>query len=303
MKNYLKIVILSIMLSSFVSVGFAQIQANTTTTVDVSVALVAQITVLPTSLTWTDVVPSSTGGLRNLTVRNTGSLNVSSLYMYTDTIQDERVNPLSSSNASSYAAGGVVVVKNQTTSQNFYFTGRLEWNSTNSIASADYSAVDDPVSYGFFKNTSAEYVWVIGNGTYITVESNTTGACNSSATQFAIETDFDTGVGSTRTPNILASYIANDTNYTYMSFASGPLNGYCVAINKTCNNAFIYKFDKRPTPNAAGGNFAACTSAANLNAGPLTPGAFERLTLDTYIPAGFPAGNMIQATLTFTANS
>jgi hypothetical protein len=72
----------------------------------------------------------------------------------------------------------VIVFRNETYSS-YYFAGRIEWNETEDISYMIKTGVTTPKAWGFFRNTSFEYNWLLGNGTG--------GLCNNSGAQFAIE--------------------------------------------------------------------------------------------------------------------
>ena len=272
--------------------------ANQTITVDVEFLSSAQIIVVPSSLAWTGLTTGTAGGMKNLTVKNTGSVNVSQLYFFADTLDMELSRPYSSDNASSYSAGGVVVVKNESDGEFYYFAGRIEWNWTEDIPNKDLTSLNNPVGWGFFVNASSDYIWAVGNGTNATT--NGPGVCNTTGAQLAIETDIDLGTVATRTPVTTSiTRDSGDTNYSFFSVSNSnsPLFRHCVAVNSTCGSVYIYKYDKRTLP-----NFGSCANSRYLNAGNIVPSAMERLQVDVWVPRGLPAGNMTQTTLTFVAS-
>ncbi|MCX6819419.1 MAG: hypothetical protein NT129_05495 [Candidatus Aenigmarchaeota archaeon] len=272
--------------------------AEKTTTVDVSIQSTAEITVYPTTLSWTNVNPGSAGGTKFVDVINTGSLNVSLLYAYVDTLTDETFRPYGIDNSTNYAAGGVITMINKTGPDKYYFAGRIEWNWTEVVSNANFTNINGyhAVAWGFFRNTSSEYFWAVANGTNETENGN--GLCNNTGTVFGIEDDIDAGTMGTRTP-VTTSITRNggDANYSYFSVSrsTAPLSGYCVAVNATCDNIYIYKYDKRP-------GFSTCTNSRYLKAVSMTPSTVENITLDVFVPRGMPAGSLTTATLTFSAS-
>jgi hypothetical protein len=192
-----------------------------------------------------------------------------------------------------YAAGGLLSIINQTgrdINEKFYFIGRLEWNWTDDISNKDLSNLTSYAAFGFFKNISYEYVWA--------VQSGSDSECNDSGTELALEDDIDIGTKATRTPftgNIHLDVYGPGYSYFSVSRASSPLDGYCVAVNSTCNKIYIYKYDKRA-------GFSSCANSRYLRDSNLIPGGIERLTLDVFAPRGLPDGTLKQATLTFVAS-
>jgi hypothetical protein len=278
------------LLVSIASAKIVLADANATVTIDVNVSQTASITVIPTTLNWTSVNTGAAGGIKNLTVKNVGSINVSQIYSYVDTLVTESARPYGSSDPKSYSAGGVIVIRNETDTK-YYFAGRLEWNWTQDIPNHLWTAVTSPVSWGYVRNTSSDYVWVVGNGT--------AGRCNESSAQFSVETDVDLGTAATRTPDNTVSMTtsaSDPNNWGYALMTSGPLLDHCVAVNTACTKVYIYKFDKRA-------NFSGCTGANYLLSSTLTPGNTIQLSLDAWVPNGYPGGFLNQTILTVYATS
>jgi hypothetical protein len=278
----------------FSSVSTRVLAAENYTTMDVNVTELSQITLHPTYLNWTQIIAGTRGGSKNITVKNTGSVNVSQIYAYVDTLTDEYERPYQSSNSTKYAAGGVVTIKNETDAK-FYYLGKIEWNWTEDISSHNWIAVVNPVSWGYFRNLTNSYVWLVGNGT--PPAADPTGIyCNDTGTELAIEDDIDTGDPTTRYPDDTSiTRNAGDANYGYFSVNrdTAPLYQHCVAVATNCQKIYIYNFDQRTSP-----NFAGCTEADHLYYGNLTSGDTIILKVDPWVPWGYPAGNLSQATLT-----
>jgi hypothetical protein len=266
--------------------------ANDTVTMDVNVSATSKITLLPKYINWTLVGSGTAGVPRNITLKNTGSLNVTHIYAYVDTLTYESTRPYGSSNSSKYSAGGVLTIRNESDLQ-FYYLGRIEWNWTEDIPTHSWANVNSPVAWGYFRNTTDDYVWVIGNGTG--------GLCNNTFAQFAIEDDKDTGLIEARTPttdNI--SRIGGDSNWSFFNVIrpNTPFNNSCVAVYSDCSKIYIYNFDKRDTdPNT----FSTCTNSDYIHEGNLTPGDTVIMQVNPWIPYGTPSGNLTTTTLTLIA--
>ena len=211
--------------------------ANTdNVTVNVTVAAVTEITVLPHNLTWDAIVPGFTGGFRNVTVQNTGSVNATNLYAYITTLDNETIYPYSFDQAGLYAAGSVLVFRNESMASNMSWAGRLEWNWTTQIANTDLSAIPplDRRAEGFLRNTTKQFYWAIGNGTNGTL---TSGACNGTNAKFGFDSDEDNGTSITRTPDVTTGITRDtgDKNWSYFSInRPGILQGMCVAVHHNC---------------------------------------------------------------------
>jgi len=256
-----------------------------TATVNVSVAPKVEISILPDVFNFTDLNPGTVGPFLNFEIKNIGSVNVSNIFAYVDTLDKEIERPYGTSNASKYAAGGVLLITNETDTQP-WFLGRIEWNLTYDVPNKNFSAVNNPVAWGYFRNTSYEYLWVIGNGT-----------TNCTDGYFAIEDDPDTGSVDTRTPD--DTQITNEGTDGYWGLFSvnrdtAPLKDYCVAVYWDCTKIYIYKYDKR-------NNFTSCSNSEYLYFHSLSPGEILSAKLTAYIPLGIPYGNLTQAILTIEA--
>ena len=278
--------ILLLIAFSFLLVPTAVIAASNTTTINVSIEAIGVISLLPDFLNWTDVDPGTTGGEQTVEIQNIGSINVTNIYAYFNTLTVEASTPYGSSDASGYSSTGVIVLRNQSES-NIYFNGRIEWNWTTTISNIDMSNLDDPVAWGFFKNTSNEYVWAIGNGTG--------GLCNNSGVQFGIDDDIDDGTQSTRTPETTDFATPDNTGPDWAVFSidrtGAPLEGHCVALWVNCTKLYIYKYDYRA-------QFPNCDIRGYIEDVMTPSGESEILTLDAYIPKGIPGGNMSSSILT-----
>jgi hypothetical protein len=253
---------------------------NDTVTINVTVEQVSQITVFPHTLLW-NALPGYNGTPALVDIINTGSNNVSSIYAYVDTLQSEPFRPYGSPNSLNYSAGSVITFMNNSYNK-YFFAGRLEWNSTADISNMIYTGVTSPRAWGFFRNTTYEYNWLVGNGTG--------GWCNNTATQFAISDYPDNGSASTRTPDkATINCDQADQNYTYCSIsrATAPLYESCAAIYYDCTKIYIYRYDKRPQP-----NFGLCGNSRYLQINNLVPHDVHTLTLNVFIPLGMPYGLM-----------
>jgi len=288
MRTTFNIILIIILLSLliFTPTSLIVLAASNTTDIDVNVSSFSQITLYPNYLNWTNIVAGTAGGHKNITVKNTGSVNVSAIYGWVDTLEDEATRPYGSSDSASYAAGGVLTLMNETLSKYFYL-GRIEWNWTQDISSHDWSQVTSPIAWGYFRNMSNDYVWVLGNGT--------NGLCNNSGAQFSYETDIDLGTTSTRTPDntfSLTTITAAPKEWAFAQITTGTLAGHCIAAFYNCQKVFIYNFDRRS-------NFTDC--GEYLYNDWLTPGGTIILRADAWVPRGIPAGNLTRATLTIEA--
>jgi hypothetical protein len=295
---YVLVFLLGILISlPFTAFG----QASDNSTIDVTIQSIAEITVSPDSLAFS-VAPCDHTNTQLLDITNTGSLNVSRLESYVDTIENESTNPYGLDDNTLYAATSLLTVRNETNSD-IFFAGRLEWNYTQAISNGVLSGVSSCTnpglsgncSWGFIKNTSIEYMWAAGNGTG--------GYCNDSSAQIAIEDDADDGSAGTRTPTIASiTYEDADPYFAYFRIdrATQPLLfDTCVALSWNCSKIYLYKFDKRTTPY----NMGSCANAAYVQYDNLVPGVTHTMTINAYAPCGIPDGALKQGNIYIVAQS
>ena len=276
-----------------------------TVTVNVNIAQVSEITVNPTTLNFT-TNPGTATAETTLGIQNTGSLNVSHVYATVDTLVTEPVSTQGSANSQDFAASGVMKIENETVDTQ-YWAGRLEWNNSEPITNLVTSAVTDfNASFsGFIRNTSFEYLFIVGNGT--APDQNATDyLCNNTDVEFAYTTLPDNGTTVTRTPaTIGATNDGADESWAYFSInnASSILDGHCVATYFDCSKIYIYRYDKTNTFGT--GNFGTCTNSEWLNELNLVPGATHSINMSANLPLGIPAnpGALNTSVLTIQASA
>jgi hypothetical protein len=266
---------------------------NDTVTLDVNISTVATISVLPTALNWTGLGPGSDGQVKNLTLRNVGSQNVTSIHVTVNTTEVEASNPLPTGNSSFYAAGGLIFIQNETGTSRYYHLGRLEWNISKILLSEvlNISQNTTKFAHGWYRNsTGDEFLWKVENGSL--------NLCNNSGTTLRVSLyaenesyiarDLSDAVSVAGTPN------ENGAVWTLFSFTSGPLEDYCVATRSSCDRIYLYKFDKTSL-------FDGCTNSNYLTQEVLVPGNLDRFKVYASIPLGFPGGDTSQSVMTFFA--
>ncbi|MFC2143033.1 hypothetical protein ACFLQN_01395 [Candidatus Aenigmatarchaeota archaeon] len=265
-----------------------------TAIIHVNINTINQLTLLPEELTWTAVDVGDRGGFHYMDIKNTGSINITNIYGYVDTLSGEPSRPYASDQATDYSAGGVVLIRNESGSRMF-FAGRIEWNWTSNVSNTNLSNMTDglttPMAQGFLRNSSNQYYWALINGTG--------GECNATGTLLAIEDEPDNGTVQTRFPGV--------ENVTFDGAAAGGwgifsitrddsiFDGYCIAVNYTCEKLYVYKHDYRSNP-----GFDQCSNVNYIREPGLIPGQEESLTLDVHIPLGIPDGAANPSVFTVT---
>lgn len=268
-----------------------------TVTVNINISSVGSIVVLPNSLSWTSgglgsLNPGADSSAQNLIIKNTGSLNVSMIFMNASTVSNEYANPLQTANATNYSAAGLVMVKNATDTL-YSHAGRLEWNLSGLLSGENVGSLTGITnfSHGWYRNSSGnEYLWALKNGTG--------GLCNDTGTTFTIKTspenatnmNRDLTSGTTGCGSITAGPL-----WGTFACSTGPLNGQCVAVAKNCDKVLIYKYY------GVLSDYPTCVNADYLRRANIVPGDEAAFSVIASIPKGVPAGDTRTGTLTIFA--
>lgn len=273
--------------------------ASDDVTVNVNISISAVIEVNPSTATFNLVTPGTDTfpGSLAFTITNKGSTNFTQMYATVNVPSTETTNPLGTGNPANYYAGGFVVLKNQTDlesgTNDWKFVGRQEWNLTDKPS--DYSKATWAKSWGYFGNESRQYFWDLSNGT--NGECNDTGAIlrikNTAVDGTAASYDLGSGATSITVDSAQLNWgIANGE-------ASGPLAGYCVAVNTACTKIYIYQWHQTDS------QLDACTSSWYLysdSVNKLKSDEQFQFNITVWVPKGIPAGDTSASTLTITAS-
>ena len=269
--------------------------------ITVNVSVVTQVTVLPTSLSWTALAPGTNGNIQNVSLSNTGTVNLSSFYASPNTITMEATNPLETGNPAAYAATGFMIVANETADSPYFHLGRLEWNLSKALAGEIFPTLEPNWSHGWYRNsTGNEYLWLLMNGT--------DGTCNaSSGVTFQIKTAPENSTNLKRdhttekTNDVCGgSYTGPSSEESWGVFTCGdtanPLNKYYVATYYDCSKIYIYYYDRTTT-------FPGSTNVPFLWNETVVPGKETFMKLIAALPLGIPAGDTQEGTITITAST
>lgn len=277
----LAVVLLAIVAITQVTVMAAYLGS---TTVAVTVSDLTEVTVLPTSLSFT-AAPGAVATAISVDIKNTGSNNISNIYASVDTLTDETSDPIPAGGPSGFASTGFLVLKNSTATEYFH-AGRLEWNLSTLLTGASYGSYRYNAT-GFFRNVSGMYMWILGNTT-----TATNAGCNDTGATLYIEADADAGTAATRTPAVAGTLDESVTDWGLFSFTADPLKNYCVAAYHDCTKIYIYKYDYNAT-------FDGCTQSNYLEAATLVPGDIDTITTNAWVSEGVPDGSTNSGVLTF----
>ena len=316
-----------LIVSLLVAVGLLLIPSNvfsdTATdniTVSVNVSNVTQITVLPNSITYTQIQPGANSIPQNVTVKNTGSANVSNIYVTGSARTDEVTNPLGRGDPNLHSSAGLFFIQNETTTSNYTHIGKVEWNLTRLFGGIVLNLPSNTLNWsaGWYRNATDditdqvndvvdnEFLWKVENGTCSGVPG--TGWCNCTDTTFRIIGYPENNTANPATARdfssstYLSSFTAtgNSSEFAVFSVGSvpggfGPLAGYCVAAMYGCDRIYISKYDPDSLP--------ACNNDMYLAQSLLAPGNELNYTkVFASVPLGTPAGTLASGQIAFTAN-
>jgi len=271
-------------------------------TLDINISQISSMEVLPGENAWFNTDPGGNGTIMNLTIKNSGSTNMSGIYMSVNTYWIETDNPLGKGNVSKYAASGFIVIRNETETLEYFPLGRLEWNLTEIMDTEvlNLGAGVTKWAHGWYRLSNGnEYLWKLENGTQ-TGGNNLGSWCNTTDTNLVIKLNPENGTSYNRNLAVAVATGSTDyanENWTFFYFSSGPLKGRCAAAYYDCTRIYLYKYDMAD-------GFKECNSAAYLTAKELAPGSrMTKIKIKPSIPRGIPAGDTKTSVLTIYAST
>jgi len=269
--------------------------ADDNITIGVNITDESEVTVTPVNLTWYHLTAGDASDTRSLNVKNTGSANLSNIYVYTEAHRTEYTNPLDGGTAADYAASGFLFITNESGITHSHIS-RLEWNLSDMLNDEELSLAAGTVNFGhgWYRNATGNwFLWKVENGT------DGVEYCNATDTVFSIISEPENITEERRdfsgAAAITPTFENNNSNWSTFSMATGPLAGYCVAVWKDCDRIYIYKYNMEAW-------LPACNQRSYLRDAILTPGS-EILDMSVYasIPEGTPSGDAAAGTLTIKA--
>ncbi|MBU0953757.1 MAG: hypothetical protein KKA90_05080 [Nanoarchaeota archaeon] len=272
-------------------------QGATTTdsaTVTLSISTSLAISVNPATLAFGNVSPGGESpGQLQLIIKNTGSNNISFVFITSGSYYGTSKNPLPGGDPNLYNASSFVFLRNSTNAT-FFHAGRVEWNLSDipGNATMNTTAGTEEQIVGWYRNNTGWYLFRVDNGS--------TGWCNASTIHMVISEVEENSTSMYRDLSVAANVVtgtieSNNSVLTAVTFASGPLNDNCVYIDKDCKNIFITKYDLNSS-------YPACSVESGIRSSNFAPGDEETVTTFASVPEGVPAGVAGTGTLTITAS-
>jgi len=281
----------------FISSVSAQLGGNLTAndsesaTITVNISSKVMVDITPASFSWSPVDPGDIGDNNTeannyyaIQIENIGSKNITHVWF---NASYPTSNPFGTG-TNSADAGNFVVLSKNTSSNEFWFINRVEYNTTEELVYLRDPDGNMPPNashyiYGRYHNASNEYFWMIDKVTN----------CNESATIYIGDNHHSkTQTGSTDFTNasgdIDSFSLSTYENYGYADINTGPLNGLCVAVTHDCTRVFFSKWNAdAPFHLCSNVNYAWDSTVD----GQLVPGDSFAMNIKVYVPFGIYEGS------------
>lgn len=284
----LPLIVLMVLLMSPVDIQ----AAVNTTIIEVNISEQAQISVLPTSISWTQIAPGANGSVQTIIVKNIGSTTFSNgIYVSVDSFANTTTNPTTGASPKNYMAGSFLVIRNSTHSDGngeYWFVNQISWNE--STYPEPSNPTSGAVSWGYYHNKTSSWLWELNK--------SNDGTCSnvSDAGLKIIPTESSETNGKDISGATAANPVSNTTEWGLWNVSSGPLADYCIASSSDCTRLMLYKFDLNSSlPNA-------CPDEDYIAGGSLAPNVEKNFYVKPHVPRGVPSGTVTNSTVTFTAS-
>ena len=272
-------------------------QKSDTISIQVNVSELTLVDINPTSLGWSAVEPGTAGEMKAIQIENIGSTNITQIW-FNNTYPSSY--PFGVGNVSKYDAGNFVVIKRNTTNQDYFFPNRVEYNM--SKVEIYLSLPSGWSSHGRFRNSSYEYFWAVvpstncSDGTfYIGKDPHT--QTSTGSTNLAGTCDSLVGTGSN---DCRSGSLTSTGDWGWADLYVGPDSGYqnyTVAVSADCTKVMFYHWNM-DAPGAG-----SSTHAKYFSTSTLYPGDWIVANVRVYVPYGVAAGSVQTGTLTVIAQS
>jgi len=293
----------------FMSSVSAQLGGNLTAndsesaTVAVNISSKVMVDITPSTFTWSPVDPGGVGDNNTeannyyaIQIENIGSKNITHVWF---NASYPTSNPFGTG-TNSADAGNFVVLSKNTSSNEFWFINRVEYNTTTELVYLRDPDGNMPPNaskyiYGRYHNASNEYFWMIDKVTN----------CNESATIYIGNTSHSktqTGTTDFKDGDVESFSLFTYKNYGYADIDTGPLNGLCVAVTHDCTRVFFSKWNAdAPFHLCSNVNYAYDYNETGTPT-PLVPGDSFAMNIKVHVPFGIYEGSTT-GTITAIVNS
>lgn len=244
-----------------------------------------------------------------LRIKNDGSTNITDVYAHPDTLLSEQDNPLGSGNPEQYAAGRFLWIKNETSSM--YHAGTLSWNISADAGGVPNGITNEPtntVARGFYRNATADYLWVLASNHTGTGHNATCDASQQNSPALLMKNVSDTGDNRDMNVNTVTYKPADADRNSQWSTEdatgndiNGSLDGHYLSIHESCEKFYAYRFDADSQFPLSGQGDQYLIGPSSSSA--LTPGEQHDARLGVAVPQGIPAGTTNRTLLTVTATA
>lgn len=290
----------------FVNSASAQLGGNLTindsesATIGVNISSKVMVDISPSQFAWGNVEPGavcgydissgacneSNGNYYAIQIENVGSVNITHVW-FNATYPTS--NPFGVGSNANTDAGNYVVLTKNTSSNDYWFINRVEYNTTTALyylrdPDGNMPPDESKYIYGRFHNGSTEYFWMINNATVCNQSGLTMYIANISHSKTQTGT---TDFTSTYVTTVSLSLYTPSNDWAYGDITSGPLAGLCVAVDANCNRVFFSKWNAdKPFNLCSNVNYAWDYSVD----GYLVPGDSFAMKIGVKVPYGIYEG-------------
>jgi hypothetical protein len=284
------------------------VYANDTATVDVTVSASTLVDISPNITIFGTLGVNSTSATNTTTIVNIGSNPITSVYA---SVTNDAAGagsggyfgPFGQDAVSNYNAGNFLQIDNDTTGSDFFFVNKNEFNTevpgyvTNATSQVAFFRIRVGGEGEYFASLRNTTTGGSGchNGT-LAISSVAFNQKNSGETDFSDGTPAFTQLVGTAAAEALPRA---DPGWGFADFTIGG-NGYCVAVNNSCNELKLIKWNQGVPPYDTDNR---CTNDMNLWSTTINPGGIHNINLRVAVPFGVSDGSVGQGTLTIHINS
>ena len=256
------------------------VNATDTLTVSVIIKQKAIVDINPASFVWSGVggeglEPGEEGEEKAIQIENLGSVNITYIW-FNNSYPSE--NPFGTGDVSKYDSGNWVVIRKNQTGEKYYFPGRMEYRQPHETYPIIYLTLPaNWVSYGRFRNGSAEYFWALVNGT---------ANCTDGTLYLGTEPHTKDQTGDTDLTDNDHSITNVNGIWGVTAVNIGGSMPMCAAVHYTCDKIYFYHWNM-DAPGAT-----TCSNAEYFLDGatdtPIVPGASAYANINVRVPYGVP---------------
>ena len=221
---------------------------------------------------------------QTLTINNTGTQPISTIYVYTTV---PSANPTASGISTNYDAGNFILFQNQT--NNLFYANHLEFNETVPVYIRQPANV---VSVGRFRFFNGDFFWALTAGS--------TNNCTNGSIYMSSKMHNSTSIGDADLTDNFVTFSVIDNGARGATDINAGTNGYCAIVESNCQKVTFVKWNQGNTPFDSG---SVCNKDNYLFSGNIQPNQTVNFTIFEDVPRGVANGTLTQGTITAVASA